>query len=173
MHASQKPHLARPAGVSPALLMTPVTTQRSSSVIVHLLGSWLYREGLRLSIEVQFVGEARGLGLADEVMPNMSSELPSDIREGGLVFSVGYTDGRRAMVSAAIDDEPQYEGPLFVTPEGGSGSPTRWELNYWASPPPENGPVYVGVSWTRRSLEPGEFVLTDEVVSDGRAPLGG
>jgi hypothetical protein len=77
------------------------------------------------------------------------------------------------MVSAAIDDEPQYEGPLFVTPEGGSGSPTRWELNYWASPPPENGPVYVGVSWTRRSLEPGEFVLTDEVVSDGRAPLGG
>jgi len=73
--------------------------------------------------------------------------MPGEVLRLGLM----YADGRRTAAAAArpLGDDHADPGRLVMLEGGSSGSPRRWDGDFWVYPLPPEGPVTFVASWPR------------------------
>jgi hypothetical protein len=141
----------RPDAVIPRSVPADVMLIRTEQIAVAIGGIRAYPAGFEFTLHTRLRHEDEpGHGGADPLEPRVpwrGRQVPGEVLRLGLM----YADGRRTAATAArpLGDDDTDPGRLVMLEGGSSGSPRRWDGEFWVYPLPPEGPVTFVASWPR------------------------
>ncbi len=124
---------------------------RTEQVSVAIGSIRAYPAGFEFTLHTRLRHEDEsGHGGADPLEPHgpwRGRQVPGEVLRLGLM----YADGRRTVAAAArpLGDDAADPGRLVMLEGWSSGSPRRWDGEFWVYPLPPEGPVTFVASWPK------------------------
>lgn len=120
---------------------------RADEVLVVASEVEAFPDGVHLSIQI------RVHPTLWERLPNGHPGLMGFGSNDGILFGVGYADGRKAILGrghpTSIDEDPP--GPLLM-PRGGGGGTAEWRMGVWLWPLPPPGDLTFVTAWPSQGI---------------------
>jgi hypothetical protein len=144
----------RPDAVIPGSVPADVMLIRTEQIAVAIGSVRAYPTGFEFTLHTRLRHEDKpGRGWADPLEPHLpwrGSQVPGEVLRLGLM----YADGRRTAATAArpLGGDDADPGRLVMLEGGSSGSPRRWDGEFWVYPLPPAGPVTFVASWPKHGV---------------------
>jgi hypothetical protein len=146
---SEQPAWARPDTVIPGAVPGEVLLARTDRAAVALGSVRTYPNGFEFTLHVR-TRDKDEFGMGDDPFEQRRRWLGQQAEEDHLRLGILYADGRRAATTGrSWPDDGAAAGDLILLTDGSSGSPHRWDGDFWVHPLPPDGPVTFVVSWPR------------------------
>jgi hypothetical protein len=142
---------------------------RTEQVAVAISSVRAYPAGFEFTLHTRLRHEDEtGHGGADPVEPHLpwrGKQVPGEVLRLGLM----YADGRRTAAAAArpLGDDAADPGRLVMLEGGSSGSPRRWDGEFWVYPLPPAGPVTFVASWPKHGVAETRVELDGAAIREG------
>ena len=162
---------SRPDNEVPHPLTQTALLARTADAALAVVGVAAYSTGISFRLAVRLRTRP------PEFRPNEMYELVGggwsrdDDNSKQLLLGVEYSDGRRASnMTSFLPSEPDLdpETPL-LRPGNGSGSGLTYDMEYWLTPVPPDGPVMVVCAWPIVGIEETSVVLDDAAFTTASA----
>jgi hypothetical protein len=159
----------RPDAVIPGSVPADMMLIRTDQVAVAIGSIRAYPTGFEFTLHTRLRHEDEAGHGADPLarhLPWRGRQVPGEVLRLGLM----YADGRRTAASAARpqgdDGDP---GRLVMIEGGSSGSPRRWDGEFWVYPLPPEGPVTFVASWPKHGVTETRVELGGAAIREGAA----
>jgi hypothetical protein len=133
-----------PDDVLPITFPLDLLLARTDSVAVVVHGGRAYPDGFEFVLTLR----SRDGRIPEPWLTWRGGEISGDV----LRFGIAFADGRKASVFDPPPWRPNGEPDIALIQRGGNGGGSSWEMRFWVSPLPPDGPVAFVAEWPAKGI---------------------